>query len=149
MLSEEGWADTAAIATTRGGVDKHSTCHSSHKAKQTRRDYIFVNKQLLPAIGCVRVQYCDDHPTHQLVQIKIATEKLERTCRRLRNIDSAAEAEAKRIAEATEGLDSKQAHKAKGELKERLHEMMDGQLATREKDSIGHNQSRIQPLCGN
>ena len=40
---------------------------------------------------------------------------------------------AKRIAEATEGLDSKQAHKSKGELKERLHEMMDGQLAAREE----------------
>ena len=64
MLTEEGWTDTAAKASIWGGIDRQPTCHASSKAKQTRRDDIFVNKHLLPAIGGVRVQNCDDYPTH-------------------------------------------------------------------------------------
>ena len=59
MLKEEGWTDTATIASTWGGINKQPTCHASSKAKQTRRNYISVNRYLLPAIGGMRVQNSD------------------------------------------------------------------------------------------
>ena len=42
MLHEEAWTDTAAKASIWGGTDRQATCHASSKAKQTKRDYIFV-----------------------------------------------------------------------------------------------------------
>ena len=117
MMHEEGWTDTFAKASIWGGTDRQHTCHASSKAKHTRRDYIFVNRYLLPAIGGVRVQYCDDYPTHQPVQIENVTATIEIACRKLKKIDSVAKVDAKKIEEATDALEVAQAAQSKAELK--------------------------------
>ena len=63
MLKEEGWTDTGAVANIWGGQASQPTCHATAKAKQTRRDYIFVNASLLPAVAGVWVGMEDTFPT--------------------------------------------------------------------------------------
>ena len=108
MIQDEGWTDTGAKAELWGGIAGQPTCHASSKAKQTRRDYIFVNSLLLPAVAGMRVQDDDTFPTHQPVQIRLATTKLQMTYRKVQKTNSAAEAVEAKIEAACEELDGKE-----------------------------------------
>ena len=76
-LCDEGeWVDLGANAELWGGASSETTCHASSKAKQTRRDFVFVNQRLLPAVAGCRVARNDVFPTHWPVQVKLASDKL-------------------------------------------------------------------------
>lgn len=53
---------------------------------------MFVNSFLLPAVAGVRVETTDVYPTHQPLQIKLATHLLQAPYRKLRKTKSAAAA---------------------------------------------------------
>ena len=53
------WCDIGAQADLWGGKPNLPTCKVSSVARETRRDYMFANQWLLPAIMRFRVKYDD------------------------------------------------------------------------------------------
>ena len=72
LLLNKGWTDVGAQAHCWGEEDNTFTCLTAGALRGTRRDYIFVNPQLLPAIRHFRVVPDDDHPVHSTLQVQIA-----------------------------------------------------------------------------
>lgn len=79
------------------------------------------------------MQSCDDYPTHQPVQIKIASAKVAVVCRKLRKTESAVEAVAKKVEEATATKTEAEKVQTRIQFNAQLHGMMDKHLAEREQ----------------
>lgn len=107
------------------------TMPTNSKAKLTRRDFIFVNRIMIPAVAGVRVEMSDVYPTHQPLQISLATNHLQVIYRKLRKTSSAVAAVEANIEEEREELAGRQAVKRKIDMKAELHSMMDEQLEQR------------------
>ncbi len=133
MIQNEGWTDLGAKADIlpAGGIAMQPTCHANAGAKETRRDYIFANEYLFPAVDGFRVQVSDDFPTHKPVQVRIATDTLITIQRKLRKPDSAAEAVQLQIEEAMESLEGKEKHDEKEKQMDKLHTYMDNEASSR------------------
>ena len=87
-----------------------------------------MNQRLLPAVKGFRVHRRDVYPTHWPVQVKLATEKLERQHRVLRKTRSVADAISQAIEEKVEAAEGKEKAATRSREMDELHDMMDKQL---------------------
>ena len=68
MLNSDGWTDVGAQAHRWGARRSEPTCWAPNSGLMgTRRDYIFVNMQLLPFVVGFGVCPLDEMPTHAML----------------------------------------------------------------------------------
>ncbi len=101
-------------------------------AKDTRRDYIFVNELLLPAVNGFQVDVSDRFPTHQPLQLRLTLGNLVIEAYRCKKTSSAAQAVQLKLDKCiSDSPDSKPGDVAKAQ-KAILHQHMDDALHDRE-----------------
>ena len=121
MAHELGWCDLGARAEFWGGVAEQWTCRANGISKATRRDFMFANEYLLPAISKFRVNYSDEFPTHQPLQVMIATKRLEVEHRLVMKPASAADKVEEHMVQRTCGMEAKEAREMRKKEMQRLH----------------------------
>ena len=76
LVTHGDWVDVGLHADLWGELPGQPTCQINDKAAETRIDYLFVCRKLMPAVDGFRVHTCDSFPTHQPIQMLLHTKRL-------------------------------------------------------------------------
>lgn len=134
MISSKNWTDCGANSEWWGGTNHQYTCKANKISKESRIDLMLVNAPLLPAVRGFQIDYCDEFPAHQPLQLRLDTGVLTAEYQKARITTSAATLFEKAMEEEQVLKPDLTPHEVKQSLLGRLHGRMDMNIAYKRRN---------------